>query len=318
MSVSVVISLYNKAAYVARALASVLRQTHTEFECIVVDDGSTDGGAAIVMAQCDTRIRLVQQGNVGVSRARNRGVEEARHPLVAFLDADDEWDPAFLAEAVRMHAASPHLVACFTNFRKGYRHPAELHPAEGPGRILADYFRFCLENAGVGMNASSVVVAREALRSIGGFPVGRNHGEDLDTWFRLALSGPVAYIPSPLSIYHEQCGHSSQSGAANLDVMPTLKAWEAKGLVRHGHRKHAAAFATLCRHRTIFFLSGAGLRREGLRLHRDLLLRDRFGLYGVASYLSLRAYPLGRVVFAATERLNRMTARLRWRAPAAG
>ncbi|MGI6022871.1 MAG: glycosyltransferase family 2 protein, partial [Methanoculleus sp.] len=91
--VSVVIPLYNKAPYIARALASVITQTCQGFEVIVIDDGSTDGGAEIVRRLDDTRIRVIRQENRGVSAARNRGIESARTDFIAFLDADDEWMP---------------------------------------------------------------------------------------------------------------------------------------------------------------------------------------------------------------------------------
>src|ERR1035441_8596585 len=101
MSISVVIPLYNKAPYVGRALSSVFRQTIQDFECIVVDDGSTDGGGDLVEKMSDPRLRLVRQANGGVSRARNQGINLARHPLIAFLDADDEWLPGFLEANLR-------------------------------------------------------------------------------------------------------------------------------------------------------------------------------------------------------------------------
>src|SRR5207245_2998992 len=102
MRVSVVIPLYNKAPFVRRALASVAAQTFRDFEVIVVDDGSTDEGASVVESFADTRVRLVRQRNAGPGAARNRGTEEARSPLLAFLDADDEWMADFLAESVRL------------------------------------------------------------------------------------------------------------------------------------------------------------------------------------------------------------------------
>ena len=92
-AISVVIPLYNKVKYIRRALDSVLNQTSADLEVIVVDDGSTDGGGHVVLRQHDGRVRLIRQGNKGVSVARNRGVSEARADLIAFLDADDEWLP---------------------------------------------------------------------------------------------------------------------------------------------------------------------------------------------------------------------------------
>ena len=100
--VSVIIPLYNKAPYVRRALDSVAAQTFTDFEVIVVDDGSTDGGAELVAAYGDSRVRLLRQANAGPGAARNRGIAEARGDILAFLDADDVWLPVFLEESMRL------------------------------------------------------------------------------------------------------------------------------------------------------------------------------------------------------------------------
>ena len=94
--ISVVIPLYNKAKTVACTLATVQAQTYSDYEIVVIDDGSTDGSADVVRSINDSRIRLFSQPNAGVSAARNRGIEESRGDFVAFLDADDEWKPDYL------------------------------------------------------------------------------------------------------------------------------------------------------------------------------------------------------------------------------
>lgn len=97
MFISVVIPLFNKKEYILRAIESVLNQTHSNFELIVVDDGSTDGSAEVVTSVKDDRVRLISQSNQGVSVARNRGVQEARSEWVAFIN-DFVVDP-YLAAA---------------------------------------------------------------------------------------------------------------------------------------------------------------------------------------------------------------------------
>src|SRR4051812_32162135 len=88
---SVIIPLYNKANYIENTIKSVLNQTFTDFEIIVVNDESTDESETIVLGFNDKRIQLFNQKNQGVSVARNHGIEKAKGKLVAFLDADDYW-----------------------------------------------------------------------------------------------------------------------------------------------------------------------------------------------------------------------------------
>ena len=97
-SFTVIIPLYNKEPYIKRALETVLNQTYDNFEMIIIDDGSTDEGVRIVSSIQDTRIKVFSQINSGVSAARNRGALLAKNQYLAFLDADDTWEPNFLQE----------------------------------------------------------------------------------------------------------------------------------------------------------------------------------------------------------------------------
>src|SRR5438034_340060 len=112
--ISVIVPLYNKAPYIRRCLDSILAQTFRDFEIIVVDDGSTDEGANIVRDYIKKGIRLMEQANAGPGAARNRGTAAAAGDLVAWLDADDAWEPEYLAESVRMMDAYGPSVACLT------------------------------------------------------------------------------------------------------------------------------------------------------------------------------------------------------------
>ncbi|MDD5303369.1 MAG: glycosyltransferase family A protein, partial [Elusimicrobia bacterium] len=146
--VSVVIPLYNKGPHIARALDSVLAQSVRDFEIVVVDDASTDGGAEIVRRHHDRRIRLVGRDKPGPGghAARNAGIKAAAAPLIAFLDADDTWEPQYLETILRMRKAYPQAGAYATAYRiydRGGRvenrryHGVPEPPWEG---IVPDYF----------------------------------------------------------------------------------------------------------------------------------------------------------------------------------
>ena len=106
-AVSVVMPLFDKADRVGAAVASVLAQGAEDFELLVVDDGSRDGGGAVVRAVGDPRVRLLRQENRGAAAARNRGIAAARGRLVAFLDADDAWDAGFLGTVLELEREFP-------------------------------------------------------------------------------------------------------------------------------------------------------------------------------------------------------------------
>jgi glycosyltransferase involved in cell wall biosynthesis len=235
MNVSVIIPLYNKAPYIRRTLDSVLRQSFQDFECIVVDDGSTDGSGDIVEGVKDSRLRLITQSNAGVSAARNRGIEAALYPLVAFLDADDEWLPDFLCASIKLHIEHPEIVASFTNFKRSDCGNPIHHADERGVRVLKDYFAFCLFNQGLGMCSSVVVARRETLLEVGGFPMDRKMGEDLDTWARLAWSGKIGYIPETLAIYNSvsdsACAQNLKATGSRCDIFDTYTVWKNAKLI---------------------------------------------------------------------------------------
>ena len=203
---SIVIPLYNKEATVERAIRSVLKQTIQNFEIIVVNDGSTDNGAAVVEAIGDPRIRLIHQVNQGVSAARNRGIAEARHELIAFIDADDEWLPEFLETIQRMVIRYPdcglYATRYFLHSPSGKQTPAIVRglPENFEG-ILKDYFKIsaCSHPP---VWTSATCVRKTALSKIGGFPVGVTSGEDLLTWAKIAVENKIAYSFNCCSIYN--------------------------------------------------------------------------------------------------------------------
>lgn len=204
--ISVVIPLYNKAGQVAHTLRSVLGQTFREFEVVIVDDGSTDGSADEARSVHDGRIRLVSQQNAGVSAARNRGVAEARYDLIAFLDADDEWEPTYLETQYNLYKKYPDcsVYACNYEFcnADGRVTPTILRklPFEGEDGILSNYFEVA-SCSHPPLWTSAVMVRKQALQAVGGFPLGIRSGEDLLTWARLAVKYKIAFSRKPLATF---------------------------------------------------------------------------------------------------------------------
>lgn len=214
--ISVIIPLYNKATSIATALDCVLAQTFQDFEVVVVDDGSTDNGAAIVEQYVDSRIRLIRQENAGVSAARNRGIREARGEYVAFLDADDEWLPEYLSVQHSL-AQKYHQCDVFaTNYifigTSGNRIPTILRrlPSNAPDFEMSNYFEVAYSSHPP-LWTSAVMVRKKAVESVGGFPVGVKSGEDLLTWARLAVKHKIAYTIHPLAIYNLGEGYDKKN-----------------------------------------------------------------------------------------------------------
>lgn len=206
MKISVVIPLYNKEKQIAHTLQSVFNQTFQDFEVVVVDDGSTDGSVAEVEKLSDSRIRLIHQKNAGVSAARNRGIEEAKGDLIAFLDADDEWKPEYLATQYHLSQKYPdcNVFACNYEFRniEGKVTPTIIRklPFTCEDGILSNYFEVA-SCSHPPLWTSSIVVKKQAIQAIGGFPVGIRSGEDLLTWARLAVNDKIAYSKISLAVF---------------------------------------------------------------------------------------------------------------------
>ncbi|WP_284155335.1 glycosyltransferase family 2 protein [Sulfuricystis multivorans] len=208
--ISVVIPLYNKERHIAKAIESVLGQATPPAEVIVVDDGSTDGGAEIVKSYSEP-VRLIKQANRGVSAARNRGIREARHEHVAFLDADDWWEAGHLETLERLIQRFPEAGLYSTAhriFRAGqYYRPRSVFRGGWVG--VVDNFFEAYGNGLSLVNSITACVKRSCAMEMGGFPVGIKRGEDIILWCKLALRYPVAHSEIPTAVYNQQAMNRS-------------------------------------------------------------------------------------------------------------
>jgi glycosyltransferase involved in cell wall biosynthesis len=230
MKFSVVIALYNKAAYIDCTLQSVLAQDCRDLEVVVVDDGSSDDGPRIV-AQCpDPRVRLLRQANAGVAAARNHGIDAAQGRWVCFLDADDWLHPSYLSTLEQVQQACPQadvVAADFVRVPDGpepaaWPPPWPVSNAPAPVELITRLARRWME--GPTLSASSVAVRRSRLLPMQPcFAPGESLGEDLDLWFRLAEQTPIALAHKTLVAYRVQVTGSLSSAHAVQNRYPFLE-----------------------------------------------------------------------------------------------
>jgi glycosyltransferase involved in cell wall biosynthesis len=200
-AISVVIPLYNKRAYIGEALDSVGRQIFTDYEVIVVDDGSTDGGAELAAKSGIAGLRLLSQPNRGVSAARNRGIAGATCDWVAFLDADDIWNEGHLLHLFNLHSAYPEAALLANAYSTSIAISNEGAQPTGY-RVTNDF----IDEAARGKAwafTSATMIRRDVALAAGGFALNESRGEDIDLWVRIALSHPVALSAYVGAIYRK-------------------------------------------------------------------------------------------------------------------
>ena len=216
--VSVIIPTYNRGWILKEAIDSVLSQTFTDYELIVVDDGSTDNTTDILKFYPE--IKLIRQENRGVSAARNMGVKASSGKYLAFLDSDDLWLPGKLEKQVNFFDKNPDADICQTEeiwIRNGTRvNPKKKH-LKPSGMIFEKCLELCL------VSPSAVMMTREVFDEAGGFDETLPACEDYDLWLRITCRYPVYLIEEPLTI--KRGGHKDQ-----LSKMPCLDKFRIKSL----------------------------------------------------------------------------------------
>ena len=202
--ISVIVPTYNRAQQLPRALDSILCQSCSPKEIIVVDDGSTDETSALMTSEYP-EIVFIQQQNAGVSSARNVGIKRASGDWIAFLDSDDEWLPEKLEIQMKALYENPEIKICHTNeiwIRNGKRvNPKKKHEKFG-GWIFQKCLPLCC------ISPSSVIIHKSFFKEIGLFDYSLPVCEDYDLWLRITARNPVLYIEEPFLIKYG--GHEDQ------------------------------------------------------------------------------------------------------------
>lgn len=298
--ISVVIPLYNKETFISETLESVLQQTHTDFELLVVDDGSTDNSIQKVTAFNDPRIKLIKQANAGVSVARNLGIQEASNAWVSFLDGDDWWGPTFLEEMVNAIKTHPQNVLfasgrcrVFASEEERYSHP--MLPEDGATASI-NYFRVISKYLPL-INASNAVIKKSHFESNGYFKPGQKQHEDHDLWIRLAIKQEVVFVNKNLSYYRKVASNSaSQNVYGAADFQTYLKTIiDVKAKLSEGEKGHLSKYAN--RFALLTYLKHYGQyskqdKKELKPLLAQVLIGKYKSVYQLSNLLPFNLYPI--------------------------
>ncbi|MEN3976095.1 glycosyltransferase [Emcibacter sp. SYSU 3D8] len=207
-SITIAMSVYNNAPHLAQAISAMLAQTHTDFEFLIVDDGSTDDSGAIIdaFAEQDGRIRPIHQENRGLVASLNRMIHEARAPLIARMDGDDDCHPERLARQYRFMLDHPDHGALGTQSISFDDAGNRWASPEFPTSDAA--LRAAMASRNV-MCHPSVVMRRAAVLDVGGYRGQFVHCEDRDLWLRLSERTKLASLSDALTYYRRSPGQVS-------------------------------------------------------------------------------------------------------------
>ena len=254
--VSVIIPTFNRANVIKRAVNSVLNQAFTDFECVVVDDGSTDETDS-VLSEFSSKIRVVKTENRGVAAARNLGAELAEGKFIAFLDSDDEWKKEKLSRQISYMKESGLRISQtdeiwmrngkFVNKSRKYIRPS------------GDIFYKCLEVCAV--TPSSVVMEKKLFFEYGGFDESFPVCEDFDLWLRMSPKEKFGLIDEPLIVKYG--GAADQlSNAAGMDKYRIISIYNMLSKDKELDENHKQAlFETLAR-KVKIYAEGAKKREK--------------------------------------------------------
>ncbi|MFH1845385.1 MAG: glycosyltransferase [bacterium] len=213
--VSVVCASYNMGHYLVEAVDSVLNQTYDNLEVIVVNDGSTDDTLEVLATYADNpRVIAINQENAGQTKAKNRGLQEARGELVGFCDADNAWLPDKLARQVPYFAEPGSLgvvygdIVLMDDKSNDLSTPAiERHSGRITGRLLASNF----------VTFNTTLVPRRILEEVDGFDESLSMGIDYDLWLRISVNYEFLYLPQTLARYRIWGGQMSHRTGERMD-----------------------------------------------------------------------------------------------------
>lgn len=253
--VSVIIPAYNAAKFISSTIESVLQQTFTEIELIIINDGSTDDTEHIALkfTELDNRVRVISVENSGVSAARNTGMSAAKGEYLALLDADDLMSPTSIEERLQRFKEDDFgLVHCDLKIIDEHGKPTGEIKSGLEGRVLDDLLAW---KRTVIPTPSSVIFKKSVFEQIGGFEVQLSNNADQEFFYRVAAKFNIGRVQKPLGMYrvHQHQMHK------NIDLMyrDTLLAYK---LATENGLFKSRAFRRKCYARMYFILANCFLK----------------------------------------------------------
>lgn len=209
--ISVIIPVYNGDRYIVQALESILNQTYSATEIIIIDDGSTDNTHQVLQSY-EKQVRYIYQENQGVSVARNHGIELSQCEFIAFLDADDVFLPDKLAIQLAIFAENPELSIVQSGWRRINQNGETLIDVEPWKQIPKLDLESWLRWKPFG-TMGTLMFRRESLQQVGGFEAGLTHAEDVDLVLRLCLNGCQSdWLRQPTVCYRQHDRNTMRDG----------------------------------------------------------------------------------------------------------
>ena len=224
---SVVISVFNKEKYIADTLKSVLAQTFTDFEVVILNDGSTDNSETEILKFKDPRIRYFSMENSGASAARNFTIQQAESKYIALMDADDYWYPFYLEEQNRLVTEYPNesVFATATEIKRNRKIFKNSYSIQTIGKdsIIVDYFESSqLDSV---LLSISTVLKKDVFENVGWYNQKIKSGEDTDLYVRIGLKYKVVFSPKVCATYIVRKNSLFQS-VKNLEEKANFEAYE--------------------------------------------------------------------------------------------
>lgn len=275
--VSVVIPAYNAMSYLPETLDSVLEQTFTDFEVLIIDDGSSDAIQSwVAETVTDPRMKLISQTNQGLSAARNTGIANAQGQYIAFLDADDLWAPTKLEEQVRCLDENPTVGLVYNWIAlidADGKPTGRIMGGDIEGNVLTEILQRNI------IDCPSVLVRQECFEKVGVFDPTLRSVEDWDMWIRIAMHYSFAVTKKPLVCYRQHAGNMSKNWRVMEQAFHQVieKTFQSLAPELQHLKQNSYAYANRC-------LAWKALQSKD----RDYKLAQQFQQQAIKSYPQLR------------------------------